>query len=743
MMQRVTRFPNRLYHFIWRNWDLLSDRRIASFLAVPVTTIRELAGDLGLGAQQDNLRRLRSRLRSLIIRRNWYLIPMAQIAQLVGMSSEQFEDFIVRDDMLSVKLPRKPRCARLHYRRPTEAQRKAAHSLVESVATLPKPSRPEQGYAFLDDLLIGRSCVKPPRLPSNEKWALAPRIMHPFDTPHNSSGLDLAYTPVAYLRLLKEFGADALWFPLVVYDLVRLPGYPEFGLEGREVLPRLRALMRRAKRAGLKTYFYITPPRSRPASFFRRHGELKGVRVRQYAPAGHYHVCLASAEGEKLVRDGMRELCRALPGVDGFVVITASEYPSHCHSHGYGAECERCGHRRPADAVAEIFRLMQEGIQQSGESAELVAWNWAWQWALNRGVADPNTHIFDMKIAPDARDYVIEKLPSDVLVLLMYEYGTRVRRGGAQNIVWEYTMSQTRQGPFAAAQKRAAEKTNRRALARIHISSTPEFMCVPYLPVMQLVAEKIRDLRTHKYVGYMGAWAFGGYPSPNMLIARELSRAGRRSISSVLRQVAALYYGKRNVDLVVQAWANFSKAFRNYPFSIPLQYSSWIHVAPAIAWHLKPSQSRSVMYTDNPEEYCAPYGPEAVYSSLQRVASGWKKGLECLAEAAQNTDGQQRPVAEQDYGVAESVFLCSRSLMNHIRFCGLRERSQHSRHAREELRKLIQSELALAKRYYYLLHLDSRLGFEAGMQYWVRPNDVAEKILGLQQLLSPRRSRKN
>jgi hypothetical protein len=234
----------------------------------------------------------------------------------------------------------------------------------------------------------------------------------------------------------------------------------------------------------------------------------------------------------------------------------------------------------------------------------------------------------------------------------------------------------------------------------------------------------------------MGSWIFGGYPSPNLLVARELSRAGARDPTRVLREVAALYYGRKNASLVVAAWAEFSDAFRNYPFSIPFQYSSPLHVGPAVEWPLRPTGQRPRMYcsSDDPAVYCQPYDPDAVRRAFERMASRWKRGLRLLEQALGRAESSHRQKAERDLGVAETVWICMRSLVNHIRFCALREKALRSRTAREQLRRLIAEETSLAARYYARLRGDSRLAFEPSMQYFVLPNDVKEKVLNLQQI---------
>jgi len=236
----------------------------------------------------------------------------------------------------------------------------------------------------------------------------------------------------------------------------------------------------------------------------------------------------------------------------------------------------------------------------------------------------------------------------------------------------------------------------------------------------------------------MGAWIFGGYPSPNLLVARELCRPGQPNPATALRRVAGLYYGKANAATVVRAWKLFSDAFRLYPFSIPFQYRSPLHIAPAVTWPLTPTGVAPRMYdtSDDPEVYCEPYGPETIRTTLETMASQWAKGLAVLRQALDKTDAAYRRTAERDYGVAEAFFLCCRSAANHIRFCALRGTWGSSAGTRRQLRALVADELELATRYYRLMRADSRIAFEASMQYFVLPNDVREKILGLHQIMA-------
>jgi len=734
MMQCVTRFPSRSYAFVWRMWDLVPARRIAAFLGAPVAEVRAMAAELGLGSQPDNLEALRLRMRSLIIRRNWHCLPIGQVAALVDMDEAQLAMFMRYDDFLNHKVPDKPRCAPLVHASPTLAQRRAAQRLGAQVAAMPEPAHPEQAFDFLNTLRAGRAGVLPPPLPKSQKWAVAPRIMHPFDAPHNPAAFEPENTPVPYLRLMRDFGADSLWFGGVVFDLIELPGYPEFGQGRRLLLPKLRSLIDRADKAGIGIYLYICEPRSQPAAFFTGRPELDGAPSK--SDPNIHHVCTSSPAGQALVRDSIREVCRALPGLAGLISISASEYPSNCWSHGGGDACPRCGQRRPADVLNEMLGLMRQGMDEADRNMDLIAWNWGWQWAMSNLPGEKsNDKMMDRR--NDAREYLFKTMPRRVTPLLNFEYGTLVKRGGHEMRVWEYAMSQPCEGPLTRSQKRAIDETGRPALARIHISNSTEYLGTPYVPVMQLVAEKIMDLRDKGYKGYMGSWIFGGYPSPNAFVARELCRAGKPDPDKVLLDAAALYYGPENAETVVKAWAVFSRAFRLYPFSIAFQYSAPLHVAPAIEWPLEPSGFHSKMFypSDTPERYCTHFTMPVVLDTFGKIAAGWKKGLDILRQALDNTRPAFRAEAQRDYDNAEVFWLCCQSLAGHIQFCQKRLEYKASAAARSELRALIEKEMDIARRYYAIARADSRVGFEASMQYFTLPHDVREKMLGLRQAL--------
>ena len=59
-------------------------------------------------------------------------------------------------------------------------------------------------------------------------------------------------------------------------------------------------------------------------------------------------------------------------------------------------------------------------------------------------------------------------------------------------------------------------------LAKVQFNNTWEISAVPYIPVPQLIVKHCENLRKAGVSGLMAAWTCGGYPSPNLLAAKDI-----------------------------------------------------------------------------------------------------------------------------------------------------------------------------------------------------------------------------
>ena len=65
----------------------------------------------------------------------------------------------------------------------------------------------------------------------------------------------------------------------------------------------------------------------------------------------------------------------------------------------------------------------------------------------------------------------------------------------------------------------------------------------------------------------------------------------------------------------------------------------------------------------------------------------------------------------------------------------LRTRLKKARRLRFEIRRLLESEIALARQLFTLVREDSRIGFEPSCQYFYLPLDLVEKVVNCRWLL--------
>ena len=90
----------------------------------------------------------------------------------------------------------------------------------------------------------------------------------------------------------------------------------------------------------------------------------------------------------------------------------------------------------------------------------------------------------------------------------------------------------------------------------------------------------------------------------------------------------------------------------------------------------------------------------------------------------------RRRTAERDLGVAWMVCYTWRAYANALHFYGARDGGDQVTMRQLALEEIKNTEEALSR-----VNGDSRLGWEAELQYFYRPNDVLERLLSLDAIL--------
>jgi hypothetical protein len=295
------------------------------------------------------------------------------------------------------------------------------------------------------------------------------------------------------------------------------------------------------------------------------------------------------------------------------------------------------------------------------------------------------------------------------------EWSKPIERGGVKTQVGEYSISVVGPGPRAIEHWELARAAGLKTMAKVQFNNTWEISAVPYIPALNLVERHARNLKQAGISGIQLSWTLGGYPSPNLELAKRVFDGEE----DALRKTAEARYGKRAAPVVLAAWKGFSDAFERYPYSVSI-YTIPTQHGPANLLRLTPSGIRNTMILfpqDDYKSWSGRYPPATVQREFAAMAEDWNKALDVFRRAV--------PEHSEDFAIAETCYIHFRSVANQIEFYLLRDNNG----SRTRMREIAVEEEALARRMYKLARGHSVLAYEASNHYYYRPLDLAEKIL--------------
>ncbi len=717
----VPHFPTRLHAFVWRNWPLVTLQRMAQVVRAKASDILRIGQAMGLGEPPRISSEQWARSYITIIKRNWHLLPYEQLLEVLDWTPERMAFALREDDFLYVKLGRlKPQCEPLRYQVPDERirqrEREIAEILRQEFPTAgQKPG--EDLYAFVEDLSAMPAQFSRRRAPSDAGLRFCYSYFALYGDPLLEKHAD-PY-PQGLLARLALSGVNGVWLQAVLHTLVPCPWLPQRSARYRERQENLRHLVERARTFGIRIFLYLNEPRAMPIGFFNDHARLKGVEDGDYAA-----LCTSVPEVQQYLRNSVAAICRAVPDLGGFFSISASENLTNCWSHGGGDKCPRCRRRPPAEVIAEVNRLFYEGIRRSGSQARMIVWDWGWkdEWAGD----------------------AIQKLPAGTILQSVSEWSLPVERGGIRTTVGEYSISAIGPGPRAVRHWKIAQERGMKTIAKIQAGCTWELSAVPYIPAVENVARHAENLHRAGVSDLMLGWTLGGYPSPNLEVVAETLASG--SAEEAMRKVAESRFGQALAPLMVTAWCGFSRAFCEFPYHGRTVYNAPQQVGPANLLWAEPTGYKATMVGfpyDDLGSWRAVYPAEIFLAQLEKVAGGFEHTLRRLRSDAEQIAAtpEQRRVFERECGVAEVAAIHFRSSANQVRFVLARQMAADTKDVEakanrlKEMKSVLQSEIALAKRLYEIQSGDSRIGFEATNQYYYVPADLMEKVLNCRNLL--------
>ncbi len=561
------------------------------------------------------------------------------------------------------------------------------------------------------------------------------------------AGPDQFYHENILLRLAMH-GFNGIWLRGALRKFARNSAFPEFGENADAICAELRSLCERAARFGMKVFLYMNEPMglNEDDPFWQAHPEVRGPQGRT---SGVNFLCSSTNEVKTYLRESAQFIFERVPELAGVLLITASEYPSHCWSHTRvpgnaeqitemieaGTLCPRCAERTPQEVVGEVVSLLREGIKAASPDAEVIAWNWSWSmWE------------------DDPQRGVLEQLPDDVIVMGDYERGEMTEACGFAYKNDEYSIKVIGPSPRFTGVAEFQRERGLPVYAKVQIGTTHENPNIPYLPTLQKIARKWQTLVESGTTGMMTCWNFGNMSSLGTEVAGEMTFAPQPSVEEAVLAVATRHFGPEAAPHMVAGWQQLCTAQDDFPTSIPVMYYGPISRGPAFHFVFDRRDQkfpRSWLLDNNLDgdrlDWAGPFGPEKTLECYRAVARQWAEGIEIMREGLPKAQGAQLDAMQREITLAAFCLTQLVSSANVVEFLLTRdawyasEDPAEKRALLDQMEATCRAELDNALSAIPLCEADSRLGWHGeAYGYMIDRELIEEKLVGLREIIEQR-----
>ncbi len=699
-------FPTRWQAFIWRNRSFVPDRKLAEILQCTEAEIRQAAVELGMPAENTANALWLSHGYLTVIRNNWHLLDYGQLLQLLDWTPERLRQVLCEEDFLWTKVGElKPDCEKLRYIPLTGGQREQTacfkQRLRKHVSASAMAVR-EEAFAFSRQYHGGA-------VPSG-KGDFELNFIHAYPASCGDVLIDIKTNDPAPESLLAQYaamGIKGIWIHTILYLLHPVPGAETYSAGHEKRLQNLRLLAERCSRYGISLYLYLNEPRGMPQAFYRQKPDWAGVDVPSKEVRSN---CTANPDVLKWLGEACTAVFQEVRGLGGAFMITMSENPTHCGYAWRHHGCPHCRNRNLADMIAEIITAMERGIHAAAPDAKLLVYDWAWR-------ANPEE--------PDGLEFrreMIDRLPDNVWLMSVSEWNKKIRIGGIDGYVSDYSISQVGPSQEMSEVWQYAKARGLKTAAKIQINNSWELSAVPYLPVPYLLQEHLTNLKNAGVDGLMLSWTLGGYPGGNL----EL-------LNKTPEEIARATFSPDTAAGICSVWHKFSEAFRNFPFSIIVIYTGPMNFGPKNLLYAEPTHYNATMVGypyDDLESWRSIYPEDVFEHQFELLVTGWRSGLAELDALFSRVTAADIPAYEELKRIATAAYCHFYSTLEQIRFIRARQRAD-----KNAMVAALQEEIQTARKLYELQCLDSRIGFEASNHYYYTPYDLLEKIINCEQLI--------
>jgi hypothetical protein len=607
-----------------------------------------------------------------------------------------------------------------------------AHRILTSAGGCTLTARDLDGlrravFRLEDEMLLRRAPVLP--LGEEARWTtVADRVTRSPIAPYRwLSGWELEdeneYYPEEYLSRLAHSGVNGIWVAGLFRNLVASKVIPELG-PPRHRLGKLRGLVEKAARHGIKVWFFCMEPRALPLGHpaAAAHPGIVGAKTDIYEC-----VCPSTPRVLDYCREAARDLFAEAPGLAGIIDLCKGERPTTCWwwSADIARKCPRCGSRPEADVLAQTLGALVEGMRASSPNAKLVAWPYM-PYAQDKKTGEIRPFSAVGQLAAASRP--------EVAWMANFEHGGVKEICGKPRVIHEYSLSSVEAGPIFRDLARDARASGRHPWAKLQLGTTYELSSVPEVPVPGVVRAKFASLRELGATGAMLSWIVGGYPGIMLKAAGEAAFEPSLPADRFLARLAAIQWGERAAARAAAAWAKFEEAWRLYPFDLGVLYRGPLTRGPAYQFHLEREARLPKVYNwgferdrtpqffaYEPEKWLGAFTADEVVRSFRDMAGRWEGGLGDLKAALEGAG--DRPELKAQYAVASGIRLHLLSAANVYEFYSLRDRLLPSPKAARpailrRLGEVTEQEIAVAEEMRKWLLAEPFLGFESELYAW-------------------------
>lgn len=683
-------FPTKLHAVVFRVWETVRAERIADALDLSVDIIVKTAEDMGLKPQK-NMQNWENRGYITTIKNVWHLLNYNQIIKLLGITKEKLASIIKDEDFLYVKLG--------EFKPYTEDIRHEALSVEKKkqLERIKKVLTEEVG-----DIFDGRAPFEFFE-PSDEKVEIIPsddiRLIYSYCGLYGNAldeDITISY-PEEMLKRYAEAGINAVWLPVILYQVTEFSLDPSYSIGWQDRQRRLNELIALADRYGIKVYLYLNEPRSMPLAFFKKYPELKGHTTEMFAS-----LCLSDKRVLENLRKSVRSLCEAVPNLGGFFTITMSENLTHCKSIN-GNNCEKCIDIPAYKQISDIISAISEESRAVNPDIKTIAWTWSW----------------DSMTEEELRK-CISAIPKEVIIQSNSERMQKFCISSVEGVVKDYSMSIP--GPSDSAKEvwSISKETGHEICAKVQINNTWECSTVPYLPVFDLIREHMSGLSNEGVRHIMLSWTLGGYPSINLKIASSaLKDNSEQAYDRILEEEFGQYS-----ELVKKATKIFSDAFREFPFHLSTLYNGPQNAGPSNLLFEEPTGFNSTMTCfsyDDLESWRSIYPEDIFVNQLRKLSDKWKTGLDVI---------EDMPDCEFKQ-VALGGFLLFNSSYNQSAYIIARRNND-----KQKMLEAVSAEKKNALLMLDIMKKNPAFGYEAANHYYFNKGMLAEKVICCDYLLT-------